>query len=156
MWRVAFGVALVAGIAAATSVALAAGHPGAPATRSSTDACTVARGAGPGYDASISNGSGDKTYCVHVGERILVFLSAPTPNSSPWGAVQVSPAGAVQHAPLTLMLSRGVTAANFKLIRVGRIALSATRPACKPVSSGAPMCAAIEVWRASLQVSPHH
>jgi len=117
-----------------------------------TPSCLVPHGSGPGYNASIGNQQSGKSVCITVGERLLVVLSAGAPNASPWRAIHVSKSGILQIAPITLMFSRGTTATNFKAVRVGTVQLTAERPACSPVPSGAATCDTIEAWRATVIV----
>lgn len=121
--------------------------------------CVVTYGAGPGYDASIGNRENGKTICVVLGERLLVFLSAPfvflsapSPTSSPWHAVHVSQPGILRIVPLALDLPRGATATNFQAVHLGSVQLTSERPTCAPSAAGAPTCLAIVLWRATVVV----
>ncbi len=118
-----------------------------------TPGCMVPHGAGPGYNASIGNGQNGETICARVGEKLLVVLSSGSPNGSPWGAVRVSRAGILKIAPLTLMLSRGLTATNFEAVRAGTVRLTSERSPCSPPHS--PVRGnVVEHWRATVTVRP--
>ena len=116
-----------------------------------TPSCIVPHGAGPGYNASIGNAQNGKTVCIAVGEKLLVVLSAGSPNGSPWRAVHVSRPGVLKVAPLTLMLSRGLTATNFQGVRPGTVRLTSERSPCTPTSL-AVHCNVVEMWQATVVV----
>ena len=118
----------------------------------STPSCLVPHGSGPGYNASIGNQQNGKSVCITIGERLLVVLSAGAPNAAPWRGIHVSKTTVLQIAPLTLMFSRGTTGMNFKAVHLGTVQLTAQRPACAPVPSGAATCDAIQLWRATVIV----
>ncbi|HUY05958.1 MAG TPA: carboxypeptidase-like regulatory domain-containing protein [Acidimicrobiales bacterium] len=148
------GAATIVLAAIATSLALLIPSNSASARSRRVSSCVVPRGSGPGYDASISNQQIDRSYCIVVGERLLVILSTSSPGASMWRDIKVSEPGILQVAPLTLMFSRGVTGMNFRAVRPGTVVLSAQRPACSPVAPGEPTCDAIDLWRATITVRP--
>ena len=144
----------LAALALPTSlIAPAAGAAGAGAAGAgAVPGCTVLHGAGPGYNASIGNSQNGKTVCITVGEKLLVILSGGSPNASPWHAIRMSKPGVLKIAPLTLMLSRGLTAANFQAVRAGRVQLTSERSPCTPTTSMAVHCNVIELWRVTVVV----
>lgn len=135
------------GVASASSL-------GAPPTGRSLAPCHAPGSRGPGYDASVGLAQNGKSVCVKVGEKLLVFLRAPNPGANNWGRVMASPTGLLMPAPLTLMLGRGVTGANFKAVRPGTVRLSSQRAACPPAKPGAVACNAIELWRVTVFIEP--
>lgn len=139
---------LTGAVFAASWVAGGTAGAAAPSPRIATITCTVPTGPGPGYDASIGLKQNGKTFCLKVGQKLLVFLRAPKPYTSLWHAIHVSPSGILGPAPMTLMLVRGVTASNFRALKPGLVTLSSWRAACPPPKPGAAACMAIEAWRA--------
>jgi len=114
--------------------------------------CLVPHGAGPGYNASIGNEQNDESVCITIGEKLLVLLSAASPNASPWQEVRVSTPGILKTAPLTIMFARGLTGTNFQAVHSGTVRLTSQRPACGPTTTGSPVCDAIEEWQATVIV----
>ena len=114
--------------------------------------CLSPTGRGPGYNASVTNKQNGKTFCITVGEKLLVFLTAPSRSEASWGAVHVSKPGILKVAPLTLMLVRGVTAVNFLAVHQGVVELTSERPACTPATPIAAICDAIMLWRVTVVV----
>jgi hypothetical protein len=114
--------------------------------------CLSPTGRGPGYNASITNKQDGRTVCITVGEKLLVFLTAPSRHAAGWGAVHVSKPGILKIAPLTLMLPRGVTAVNFLAVHTGVVELMSQRPACTPATPIAATCDAIMLWRVTVVV----
>lgn len=140
------GLAVSAGVTPADS-------PGAtPAGARTLPHCLVPHGAGPGYNASIGNSQNGKTVCIAVGEKLLVLLSGGSPNASPWRAVHVSKPGILKIAPLTLMLTRGLTGTNFRAVRVGTVRLTSERSPCVPTTPAGARCNVIEIWQATVVV----
>jgi hypothetical protein len=140
-------------VVAALGTAGVTNAPNVPSTAQlPTAPCIQAHHPGPGYDASVTNHQNGERICVGVGERLLVFLSAPTPKSSPWRQITAAPPGILRVAPLTLMLARGVTATNFLAVRRGVAEVTSERPACGPAPPGGATCDAILLWRATVVV----
>jgi hypothetical protein len=112
--------------------------PSAPA------AVCVALPAAIGPDVAGSLGPTDSggTFCLHVGERVSVFLSVPVAeaDSGKWAAITPSDGTVLQAVPNgALTLVRGVTAGIFGVTRVGSSRLSSTRPPCTAsLPSGCP------------------
>ncbi|HTT92889.1 MAG TPA: hypothetical protein VMF65_25265 [Acidimicrobiales bacterium] len=115
-------------------------------------ACVYPHGAGPGYNASIGNQENGKTVCLALGEKLLVSLSAPTAKSPKWSHIQVSPSGVLTTAPLTLMLSPGMTATNFLASHPGAVDLTSQRHVCPPSTNGTVSCDVMVAWRATVVV----
>jgi hypothetical protein len=117
-----------------------------------TRPCTVPHHPGPGYNASITNQQNGDRVCIGVGEKLLVFLSAPSPKAPPWRPVTAAPPGILRVAPLTLLLTRGVTGTNFLAVRPGVVEVTSERPVCGPPPPGGATCDAIVLWRATVVV----
>ena len=137
--------------AALISVTAAPAEATAPWPASARE-CMVPHGAGPGYNASIGNKQNGKTVCVTVGEKLLVILSVGSPNGDPWHPLHLSKQGVLKLAPLTLMLSRGLTPTNFEAARPGVVRLSSERSPCGQKATGVATCDVIEVWQATVIV----
>jgi hypothetical protein len=151
------GALLAAAVTVIGAEAASAGQPIVPVqpiapVQPKFPLCVYPSGAGPGYNASIGNQDNGKTVCIRIGEKLLVSLSAPTATGVQWAHVQVSPAGVLTAAPLTLMLSRGMTAANFLAVRNGVVKLSSQRHVCPPAANGGASCDAMLGWRATVIV----
>ena len=144
--------AVLVAIAVSAGLLVSPSNPVTVAPVAPASPCIVPVGGGPGYDASIGNRQSGDSICITVGERLLVLLSGGAPNATPWRAIHLSTSGVLEYAPLTLMLSRGLTGANFRATRLGRVELSAERPVCAAVSPASPTCDAIESWRATVIV----
>ena len=115
-------------------------------------ACTIPHHPGPGYNASITDQQSGHRVCIGLGERLLVFLSVPSPQASAWGQITAAPPGTLKIAPLSLMLPKGVTATNFLAERRGVAEVTSERPACGPAPPGGASCDAIVLWRATVVV----
>lgn len=118
--------------------------------------CVYPHGAGPGYNASIGNQEDGKTVCLTLGEKLLVSLSAPASKGLSWSRIQVSPPGVLADAPLTLMLPKGVTAANLLAAHPGTVDLTSARHVCPPATNGSATCEAMISWRATVVVRTAH
>ena len=112
--------------------------------------CTSPGGPGPGYNASIGSKQNGETVCLIVGEKLLVLLSAPPATGLSWGHVQVTPLGILTVAPLTLMLSRGLTGTNFLAAHPGVVELTSVRHLCSPAQSNEMGCMSLLLWRRPL------
>ncbi len=145
------GGVLVIGLAWALVVVTSGSTSAQPEASAS---CLVPAGGGPGYGASISNRQDGKTICIKRGERLAVFLSTGQRTGSPWSSIQLSRPGILRVAPLTLMLSRGVTAKNFLAVSSGRVRLTSQHPACGPPAPGQATCNAIQLWQVVIIVRP--
>lgn len=149
MRRVAlFGVLL----ASVPLGAVAGGGAGASPVLPNRPACAPVRGLGHGYNASIGNEQNGHEVCIRVGEELLVILSAPASGALDWERIQVSPPGVLTVAPLTVMLSRGVTATNFLAAHPGVAHLSSQRMACSPPPKSHVACGAKVSWKATVVV----
>jgi hypothetical protein len=115
-------------------------------------ACNPIRGTGPGYHASVGTAQNGETVCLTVGEKLLVFLAAPTTTSLGWTPIRVAPPGVLSAAPLALKLTRNVTAENFVGTREGFVKLSSQRPACNVPRGSQVFCGAVLRWEAKVQV----
>lgn len=139
---------MAAGAAAAPAPAKAS--QGRPV--SMTSACRVPSGRGPGYDASIGVKQNGETICISVGERLLVLLTSPEPQGPRWAPIGASPAGILGPAPMSLMLSRGATAANFRALKAGTAQLTSVRHVCPPAKPGVASCDSMQGWRVTVKV----
>jgi hypothetical protein len=146
--NVGMGVAGVAGVSGA-GMGVAGAQPVLPVR---PGVCSPTPGAGPGYNVSIGNAQNGKQVCITVGEKLLVFLSVSPTSALKWHPVQVSPPGVLTIAPLTLMLSKNVTATNFKATHTGLAHLSSERMACSPPPKSQVACGAMVSWRATVLV----
>ena len=138
----AFGTSGVVGIVNAPNVPLTDVVP----------SCTVPHHPGPGYNASITNQQDGQRICIGVGEKLLVFLTAPSPKAPRWHQISATPSGILGIAPLNLMLPRGVTATNFLAVRRGVAEVTSERPACGPAPPGGASCDVIMLWRVTVVV----
>ena len=130
--------------------------PKAPLMPVGPSPCSAPGGAGPGYNASIGNRQNGATVCVVVGEKLLVLLSV-SPSSEPhWGRVHVSPTGILTSAPMTLMLSPGLTGTNFLAAHAGVVELTAHRSACTGPQNGSSTCASLVSWKSTVIVRTLH
>lgn len=143
------GVAVAAAAASGPSAVLNA--PTVPPTIEPTS-CNVPHHPGPGYNASIANQQNGQRICIGVGERLLVILTAPSPDGPVWRPITAAPPGTLRVAPLRLMLPRGVTATNFLAVRKGVAQVTSERPVCGPAPPGGASCDAIALWRATIVV----
>lgn len=109
-----------------------------------------AHGGGPGYDASVGNADNGHKFCTRVGERLLVLLRAPA-GGPLWARPHASAPGYVAVAPMTMMLVRGATGANFRMVKPGTIYLRSTRRVCTP-KAGSVACQAEQAWSVQLQI----
>ncbi|GEM_PF-3795152 len=141
------GLALSAG----ATPALATPALAAPAPAASAAHCTRLPHASTEAGFVLANRQDGQVVCLSVGQRLLVLLRAPV-GAVPWGPVHVSRPGTLRALPLTLMLARGVTGANFQAARAGVAELSSLRPACPPVAPGAARCDLVLAWRATVVV----
>jgi hypothetical protein len=115
-------------------------------------ACNSVHDPGPGYNASIGTAQNGETVCITVGEKLLVFLAAPAATTLGWAPIRVAPQGILTAAPLSLMLSRNVTAENFFARRQGLVELSSQRPACNVPPRSQVFCGAVLRWDARVEV----
>jgi hypothetical protein len=151
-WGALLGCAVV-------TAALFGGSAGAPPVAASVvpskpvSACSAVQGPGPGYNASIGSAQDGKTVCITVGEKLVVFLSAPVGGASEWAPIEVAPKGVLAPAPLALMLPRNVRAENFLATRPGKVELSSDRPACSVPRGSQVSCGAILLWEAKVTVA---
>jgi hypothetical protein len=150
------GTLCAAAVALGGASSASAAMPIAPVMPNGPAHCTSTGGAGPGYNASIGNRQNGATVCIVVGEKLLVLLSVSPTSGSSWGHVQASPSGILTSAPLTLMLSQGLTGTNFLATSPGVVELTAHRHACSASQSGSASCSSLLSWKSIVVVrSPH-
>jgi hypothetical protein len=146
MRRVALGGLVIASVPLGM---VAGGGAGASPVLPNRPACAPVPG--PGDNAWIGNEQNGKKICVRVGEKLLVTLSAPPSSGLDWERIRVSPPGVLTAGPPTLMLARGVTAANFLAAHPGVAHLSSQRMVCSPPKSQV-ACGAKVSWKATVVV----
>ncbi len=139
----AFAVIFAAGGATASAGTL----PPSP-----SPVCASVHNPGPGYNASIGTAQNGKSVCMSVGEKLLVFLSAPANTELGWSRIAVTPPGILSSAPFTLMLSRNVTAENFLAKRQGTVDLTSERSACSVPRGSQVFCGSVLRWEAKVVV----
>ena len=144
------------GSACGGSVASGPGSPatGSPAPSPSSTPCAALPSAvGPDVAGSLGNSDDGSTFCIHVGDRLNVFLSVPPDQAdSGWTAIALSDGTVLSHEPSgVLTLVRGVTAGIFKAVKAGSTHLSSTKPPCAPTSS-ASACPAGDGWQVTITV----
>jgi hypothetical protein len=144
-----FAVALVAAPVATTGAG-AVPSPGGPRCTTLPLANDTGLTHRPGV--TVTNRQDGETICIAVGQVLSVFLSAPTLTTTPWSAVRLSKPGVLKALPITFMVRRGATAANFLAVGKGAVDLSSYRPACPPPPAGAATCEAVQLWRVSVVV----
>jgi hypothetical protein len=86
---------------------------------------------GPDVAGSLGPADSGGSFCLHVGQRVSVFLSVPVAeaDSGRWAAITASDGTVLQAVPSgVLTLVRGVTAGIFAATRTGISRLSSTRP----------------------------
>jgi hypothetical protein len=108
---------------------------------------------GPDVAGSLAETDSGKSFCLHVGERVSVFLSVPPDqaDSGKWAAITASDTTVLQAVPNgALTLVRGVTAGIFAGERVGTSRLSSTRPPCTAAEPSG--CPAGQGWQVTIVV----
>jgi hypothetical protein len=125
-----------------------------PGPSTSTAACVAPPAAiGPDVAGSLGPTESGGSFCLHVGQRVSVFLSVPVAeaDSGKWAAITASDGTVLQTVPNgALTLVRGVTAGIFAATRVGSSRLSSTRPPCTAsLPSG---CPAGQGWQVTIVV----
>jgi hypothetical protein len=133
-----------------------AGGSLSPTPSLSTPAATCAAlpaAIGPDVAGSLGPTDSGGSFCLHVGQRVNVFLSVPVAqaDSGRWTAITPSDGTVLQAVPSgVLTLVRGVTAGIFAATRVGTSRLSSTRPPCTAsLPSG---CPAGQGWQVTIVV----
>jgi hypothetical protein len=125
-----------------------------PSPTTSAAACVALPGAiGPDVAGSLGPTDGGGSFCVHLGQRVSVFLSVPVAeaDSGKWAAITASDGSVLQAVPNgVLTLVRGVTAGIFAAMRVGSSRLSSTRPPCTAAKPSA--CPAGQGWQVTIVV----
>ncbi|HEY8756368.1 MAG TPA: hypothetical protein VIN65_08490, partial [Candidatus Dormibacteraeota bacterium] len=120
----------------------------------SAAACVVLPAAiGPDVAGSLGQTDSGGSFCIHVGQRVSVFLSVPVAqaDNGRWTAITPSDGTVLQAVPSgVLTLVRGVTAGIFAATRVGSSRLSSTRPPCTAAEPSG--CPAGQGWQVSIVV----
>jgi hypothetical protein len=108
------------------------GESPSPSPTTSVAACVALPAAiGPDVAGSLGPTNSGGSFCLHVGQRVSVFLSVPVAqaDTGKWAAITPSDGTVLQAVPNgALTLVRGVTAGIFAAERSGSSRLSATRP----------------------------
>jgi hypothetical protein len=125
-----------------------------PSPSTSAAACVALPAAiGPDVAGSLGPTDSGGSFCLHVGQRVSVFLSVPIAeaDSGKWAAITASDGTVLQAVPNgALTLVRGVTAGIFAASRVGTSRLSSTRPPC--TAAMASTCPAGQGWQVTIVV----
>jgi hypothetical protein len=106
--------------------AVASPSPAAPVACASPPQATA-----PDVDTTLGPDQDHGTFCVHVGQRLSVFLSVPLAeaDNGKWARIKPSDSSVLQPAPSgALTLVRGVTAGIFAAAHSGTCHLNSTRP----------------------------
>ncbi len=106
--------------------ASASPSPSAPAACVSPPEATA-----PDVATTLGPDQNHGTFCVHVGQRLSVFLSVPLAEAETgkWASIKASDTSVLQVVPSgALTLVRGVTAGIFAAGHTGSCRLSSTRP----------------------------
>lgn len=103
-----------------------------PSTSAPAAVCVALPAAiGPDVAGSLGPADSGGSFCLHVGQRVSVFLSVPVAqaDSQRWAAISASDGTVLQAVPNgALTLVRGVTAGIFAATRAGTSRLSSTQP----------------------------
>ena len=136
------GVALVTGMALATAgcgsrapgtsaggaASTGSATPTAAGSANPTAAVTCAKPAPPGSTLTLGSRDNGSTYCLRVGQQVIVYLQGAPAHM--WAPIR-SDSSALRPAPNgSLMLMRGVTGAAFTAARPGTAHISSARPVC--------------------------
>jgi hypothetical protein len=117
--------------------------------------CTALPGAvGAGGTGSLAQTDSGRTFCVHVGQRLSVFLSVPVAqaDSEAWTHISASDSAVLKGVPSgELTLARGVTAGFFVAARVGTTQLNSTHPPCN--GSQPAGCPGDQRWQVTIVVT---
>jgi hypothetical protein len=110
----------------------AASHSGsAPRTSAATPGCRGAASAGPaGKTLTITLAGNDKTYCVQVGDKLLLYLRGTDAN--PWQPPLVSGSALTPIRGAVPALANGITA-SYVAVRPGEAGVTSVRPPCHAV-----------------------
>jgi hypothetical protein len=140
-----------------TATAPSSIHPGGPPIPpTTTGRCTDDTGSKPGSVLTLRNGSDGGTYCVSVGQRVVVYL-AGTPGRM-WTPIRSDSTALVPVAYGHLTLPAGVTGASFAAVRDGIVHLGSARQVCAsgPVHCNALLVFQVTIMVGGVQASPVH
>lgn len=110
----------------------------------------------PGATITLHNSSNGGTFCVSIGQRVLVRLDSKP--SRMWSPIRSDSRALVPLGYGHLMLRVGETGAYFAAVQPGIAHLSSARPLCAsgPVHCGALMAFQVTVMVGGMQASPVH
>jgi hypothetical protein len=99
-----------------------------PAGAGTPTGCARSGAVGP-RTFTVTVASTGKTYCLHVGDKLRVYLRGT--DSSKW-LRPVASSSSLEPAPDPAgMLARGVTGGSFAAVRPGRVLVTSVRPPCR-------------------------
>ena len=105
------------------------GPTASPASTTTPAGCQSPAPAGPGVKTLVITLAGNgKTYCVHVGDKLSVYLRGT--DARPWLRPLASSNALIPVPNPALMLARGVTAASFAAVRPGQVLVTSVRRTC--------------------------
>jgi hypothetical protein len=131
--------------------------PGSPPVPPiTTGRCHDRTGSKPGSLLTLRNGSDGGTYCVSIGQRVVVYL-AGTP-SRMWAPIRPDSRALMPVADGRLSLPAGVTGASFAAVHEGVVHLGSSRPVCAsgPVHCNALIAFQVTIRVGGIQASPVH
>jgi hypothetical protein len=131
--------------------------PGGPlASRTPSGSCANHSVPGPGGTITLHGSSNGGTFCVSIGQRVLVQLDSKP--SRMWSPIRSDSKALVSLAYGHLMLRVGETGAFFAAVHPGIVHLSSARPVCTsgPVHCDALMAYQVTVMVDGIQGSPMH
>jgi hypothetical protein len=129
---------------------------GPPVPPITTGRCHDRTGSRPGSVLTLRNGSDAGTYCVSIGQRVVVYL-AGTP-SRMWAPIRSDSRALVPVGYGHLSLPVGVTGASFAAVHDGVVHLGSSRPVCAsgPVHCNALIAFQVTIKVGGIQASPVH
>ena len=133
-----------------TPTAAGSATPTAAGSANPTAAVTCAKPAPPGSTLTLGSRDSGSTYCLRVGQRVIVYLQGSPAHM--WAPIR-SDSSALRAAPNgSLMLMRGVTGAAFTAVRPGIAHISSARPVCiaRPVR-----CDALIAFHVTVVIAGH-
>jgi type V secretory pathway adhesin AidA len=133
-----------------TPTAAGSATPTAAGSANPTAAVTCAKPAPPGSTLTLGSRDNGSTYCLRVGQQVIVYLQGSPADM--WAPIR-SDSSALRPAPNgSLMLMRGVTGAAFTAVRPGIAHISSARPVCiaRPVR-----CDALIAFHVTVVIAGH-
>lgn len=141
MHRLSAGMAMICLMTAVTVGCgeVSASHPGSASSGSASSGSASAAAASPGCPGSVSAGpagetltitlvGNDKTYCVRVGDKLL--LSLRSTEVDPWQAPRMSGSALTPVSGAVPAPANGITGASYVAVRPGEAGVTSVRPPC--------------------------